>query len=94
LAAVSDDTKRKALRGYGVPTWIVDMLEEYAQAYASGWGDFTTDTVADLLGRSPRDIAEFVRDHTSAFTRAGGPSTGGPPRGSTAATTGGRSPRG
>ncbi|GAB3812153.1 SDR family oxidoreductase [Micromonospora zhanjiangensis] len=48
---VSDDTKRKTLLGYGVPTWIVDMLEEYAQAYASGWGDLTTDTVADLLGR-------------------------------------------
>ncbi|MBB4935606.1 uncharacterized protein YbjT (DUF2867 family) [Lipingzhangella halophila] len=65
---VSDDAKRKALLGYGVPEWIVDMLEEYAQAYAAGWGDFTTDTVADLLGRPPRDIAEFVRDHATAFT--------------------------
>ncbi|MFG3437299.1 NAD(P)H-binding protein [Nonomuraea sp. NPDC047897] len=65
---VSDDAKRKALLGYGVPTWIVDMLEEYAQAYASGWGDFTTGTVADLLGRPPRDLADFVRDHAAAFT--------------------------
>ena len=46
------------------------MIEEYAQAYASGWGDFTTDTVADLLGHPPRDIADFVRDHSAAFTRA------------------------
>jgi hypothetical protein len=45
------------------------MIEEYAQAYAPDWGDFTTDTVADLLD-PPRDIADFVRDHTAAFTRA------------------------
>ncbi|TDD23903.1 SDR family oxidoreductase [Nonomuraea diastatica] len=69
---VSDDTRRATLLGYGVPQWIVDMLEEYAQAYARGWGDFTTGTVADLLGRPPRDIAGFVRDHAAAFTSAGG----------------------
>lgn len=65
---VSDSTKRKTLLGYGVPTWIVGMLEEYARAYDSGWGDFTTDTVTDLLGRPPRDIADFARDHSAAFT--------------------------
>lgn len=64
---VSDDAKREALLGYGVPAWIVDMLEEYAQAYTTGWGDFTTDTVAELLGRPPRDVADFVRDHSDAF---------------------------
>lgn len=67
---VSDDAKRTTLLGYGVPTWIVDMLQEYAQAYVSGWGDFTTDTVADLLGHPPRDIAEFGRDHASVLTPA------------------------
>jgi uncharacterized protein YbjT (DUF2867 family) len=67
---VGDDAKRKTLLGYGVPPWIVDMLEEYAQAYESGWGDFTTDTVADLLGRPPRDIADFARDHAAAFAPA------------------------
>ncbi|MEU6780197.1 SDR family oxidoreductase [Nonomuraea angiospora] len=69
---VGDDAKRETLLGYGVPTWIVDMLEEYAQAYASGWGDFTTDTVAALLGRPPRDVADFARDHAAAFTSTGG----------------------
>ena len=67
---VGDDAKRKTLLGHGVPAWIVDMLEEYAQAYASGWGDFTTDTVAALLGRPPRDVSDFVRDHAAAFTPA------------------------
>ncbi|MGC5014394.1 SDR family oxidoreductase [Streptosporangium sp. DT93] len=69
---VGDDTRRATLLGYGVPGWIVDMLEEYARAYASGWGDLTTDTVASLLGRPPRDVADFVRDHAAAFAPAGG----------------------
>lgn len=64
---VGDAAKRRTLLGHGVPVWIVDMLEEYARAYASGWGDFTTDTVAELLGRPPRGIADFVRDHVAAF---------------------------
>lgn len=67
---VSDDAKRATLQGYRVPAWIIDMLEEYAHAYVSGWGDFTTDTVAQLLGRPPRDIADFARDHAAAFTSA------------------------
>ncbi|WP_242900782.1 NAD(P)H-binding protein [Actinomadura terrae] len=69
---VGDDAKRKALLGYGVPEWIVHMLEDYARAYASGWGDLTTGTVAELLGRPPRDIADFVRDHASAFAPVAG----------------------
>ncbi|WP_103954781.1 SDR family oxidoreductase [Nonomuraea solani] len=65
---VSDEVKRGSLVGYGVPEWIADMLEEYARAYASGWGDLTTGTVADLLGRPPRDLAGFARDHAAAFS--------------------------
>ncbi|GGU93395.1 NAD(P)-dependent oxidoreductase [Actinomadura cremea] len=65
---VGDEAKRRTLLGYGVPGWIVDMLEEYAQAYASGWGDLTTGTVAELLGRPPRDVADFARAHAAAFT--------------------------
>ncbi|MEV0391222.1 SDR family oxidoreductase [Nonomuraea sp. NPDC050643] len=69
---VSDDARRETLLGHGVPAWIADMLEEYARAYAAGWGDFTTGTVTDLLGRPPRDIAGFVHDHAAAFTAADG----------------------
>ncbi|MEU4402982.1 SDR family oxidoreductase [Streptosporangium sp. NPDC023963] len=67
---VGDEAKRRTLLGHGVPEWIADMLEEYARAYASGWGDFTTDTLAGLLGRPPRDIAGFARDHAPAFIPA------------------------
>ena len=67
---VGDDAKRGTLLGYGVPRWIVDMLEEYARAYSSGWGDFTIGTVTELLGRPPRDVAEFIRDHAGSFAPA------------------------
>jgi hypothetical protein len=40
----------------------------YAQAYASGWGDFTTTDLPDVTGRRPRTLAAFVRDHADAFT--------------------------
>lgn len=65
---VSDDAKRRSLLDRGVPIWITDMLEEYAQAYASGWCNITTDAVGRLLGRAPRDIADFARDNSATFT--------------------------
>ncbi|MGC0418036.1 SDR family oxidoreductase [Embleya sp. AB8] len=65
---VDDEAKRNTLLGYGVPAWIVDMLEEYARAYAAGWSNnLTTETAAELLGRPPRDIGDFARDHAAAF---------------------------
>ncbi|WP_049574943.1 SDR family oxidoreductase [Streptomyces sp. SBT349] len=69
---VGDDARRKTLLGHGIPPWIVDMLQEYAHAYASGWGDFTTGTVARLLGRPPRDVTDFIHDHATAFTPRNG----------------------
>ncbi|GAA1237205.1 SDR family oxidoreductase [Prauserella halophila] len=65
--AVTDETKRTALRDHGVPEWLIGMLEDYARAFAGGWGDVTTGTVGRLLGRAPRDVAEFARDHADAF---------------------------
>ncbi len=65
---VSDATERKTLLGFGVPEWIVDMLIEYGQAYASGWGDFTTSDFQDVVGRQPRSLADFARDYAAAFT--------------------------
>ncbi|MET0235804.1 MAG: SDR family oxidoreductase [Kibdelosporangium sp.] len=60
--------REKRLLGFGVPDWIAGMLTEYAQAYASGWGDFTTTDFEDVTGRRPRSVADFARDHADAFT--------------------------
>src|SRR5699024_2719983 len=50
--------------------WIADMLIEYGQAYSAGWGDFTTSDYQGVVGHSPRDVADFIRDHAAAFTSA------------------------
>lgn len=68
-----DEDVERRLRGFGVPDWIVGMLTEYAQAYRSGWGDFTTTDVRDVTGHPPRSIADFLRDHAEVFTAAGSP---------------------
>jgi len=71
---VSDDAAHAALLARGAPEWIAAMVVEYAQAHASGWGDFTTTDFQDVVGRPPRSVADFARDHPEAFgagTRAG-----------------------
>lgn len=70
VPTAAEDVEHRLL-GFGVPAWIAGMLTEYARAYESGWGDFTTTDVQDVTGRPPRGIAEFVRDHAAAFTRRG-----------------------
>ncbi|MGH3922154.1 MAG: NAD(P)H-binding protein, partial [Pseudonocardiaceae bacterium] len=64
---VADEAKRESLLKIGVPAWIVEMLIEYGQAYASGWGHFTTSDFHDVVGRPPRSFADFARDYADAF---------------------------
>jgi uncharacterized protein YbjT (DUF2867 family) len=65
---VSDETRRKTLLDHGIPAWIVDMLIEYSQAYAAGWGDYTSSDFLDVVGHPPRDVDDFIRDHVAAFS--------------------------
>jgi uncharacterized protein YbjT (DUF2867 family) len=65
---VTDQTARTSMLQAGMPAWIVGMLLEYAQAYASGWGEFTTTDFHDVTGHPSRSFADFARDHADAFT--------------------------
>lgn len=65
---VSAETRRETLLGHGVPAWIADMLAEYSQAYAAGWGDHTSSDFLDVVGHPPRDVDAFIRDHVAAFS--------------------------
>ncbi len=65
---VSDEAQRKALLDHGIPTWITDMLIEHSQAYAAGWGNYTSSDFLDIVGHPPRDIDDFIRDHVAAFS--------------------------
>jgi uncharacterized protein YbjT (DUF2867 family) len=59
---------RETLLGLGVDRWMAEVLAEYRAAYGSGWGDFTNDHVATIVGRPPRTLAEFIRDHRDKLT--------------------------
>lgn len=60
--AVPDEAARAALLQAGLSPWLAGMTVEYGRAYASGWGDFTTSHVSDVLGRAPRSFLEFARE--------------------------------
>lgn len=64
---LADDAKRASLVAHGVPAWNADMIVEYLQAYATGWGDYVTDDFEEVVGRPPRDVGAFFRDHAEAF---------------------------
>jgi len=66
--AVPDDAARQAMLDAGLSEWLAGMLVEYGQAFSTGWSDYTTNDVKELLGRPPRRFADFARDHAAAFT--------------------------
>ncbi|MGJ7905986.1 SDR family oxidoreductase [Actinopolyspora sp. H202] len=66
----SDEVERKTLLDLGVPEWMTEMLIEYGQAYASGWGDFTTNDFQHVVGHPPRDFADFAHDYAESFVAA------------------------
>ena len=49
-------------RKFGVDADTAQIMIDYCSAYASGWGDFTTDNVANLTGHPPRSIDDFARE--------------------------------
>ena len=58
--------KRELVRA-GVPPWNAEGLSEQFDLYASGGLQMVTSGVKDALGRDPRTIDDFARDHVDAF---------------------------
>jgi len=54
--AVPDDAARQAMLAAGLSEWLVGMLVEYGHAYSTGWSDYTTNDVQELLERQPRRL--------------------------------------
>ncbi|GIF72613.1 SDR family oxidoreductase [Asanoa siamensis] len=59
---------RTFLLQLGLPDWYAAMLRDYRAAYGAGWADFTNDHVEQVIGRSPRSLAEFIRDHSDQLS--------------------------
>ena len=58
--------KRELVRA-GVPPWNAEGLSEQFELYASGGLQMVTSGVKDALGREPRSIDDFAKDHVDAF---------------------------
>ncbi|WP_394830245.1 NAD(P)H-binding protein [Pendulispora rubella] len=59
---IAPEAAGEAARKFGADPWTATVLTEYCTAYAKGWGDFTTQHVAELTGHAPRSIADFARE--------------------------------
>ncbi|MEE6261710.1 SDR family oxidoreductase [Plantactinospora sonchi] len=66
----SPEQTHAGLLKLGLDDWTAEVLTEYRGAYGSGWGDFVNDHVATIVGRPPRGIAEFIRDHRERLPSA------------------------
>ena len=64
-----------ALTKFGVPPWqAAGLVEDYAH-YARGEAAEVHPTVREVTGAEPRSVAQFARDHASAFAADSAPAS-------------------
>lgn len=68
---VPSTAAREAMIGFGMPPWVAAAIAEYGEAYATGWGDFTTEDFTTVVGHPPRSIEQFATDFVDVFTTVG-----------------------
>jgi uncharacterized protein YbjT (DUF2867 family) len=64
---VPPDATRQAMIGAGFPAWLADDLIVLSGFYAANYASTPTTIVAEVLGKSGRTLADFIRDHRAAF---------------------------
>jgi uncharacterized protein YbjT (DUF2867 family) len=65
--SVSADAAAEAMRAAGMTDWYVGMLLELFELQRNGASARITPTLRTLLGRPPRTVDRFARDHAAAF---------------------------
>jgi uncharacterized protein YbjT (DUF2867 family) len=68
---VSPDELGEAARHHGADDWSARLVRDYAAAYRSGFGDFTSGAVAELTGHPPRSVDDFAREVFAKAARPG-----------------------
>jgi uncharacterized protein YbjT (DUF2867 family) len=58
---------KEAMLGRGIPEWVADALNEYAEAHSEGYSDWTTDDVEQLTGHPATSYKEFASDFEQVF---------------------------
>jgi uncharacterized protein YbjT (DUF2867 family) len=61
------EAQRKAMLDQKMPEWQVTALIELQQYYINGQGGATDRTLADVLGRPPVTLDQFLTEHASEF---------------------------
>lgn len=59
---MTPDDMYAMIEGAGWGEWMAALARDYGQAYASGWGDFTTTNVEKITGKPPRSFREFATE--------------------------------
>src|SRR5262249_28721762 len=59
-----------ALPSRCAPDWLQEHIAQILEVVRSGSYAATTSTVEDVLGRSPRSLEDFARDHAEALNGA------------------------
>src|SRR4051794_4505170 len=67
LVELDEEALRNGMLSAGIPEWNVDGLLELYRYYGTGAADEPTDTVEKVLGRSPRNWDDFLRENSGAF---------------------------
>ncbi|MEO8223852.1 MAG: SDR family oxidoreductase [Gammaproteobacteria bacterium] len=58
---------RARLTGVNLAPWRIDAVCKEFEAIAAGVIDHTTDTMAELLGRPPANLRQFIQDHRALY---------------------------
>jgi uncharacterized protein YbjT (DUF2867 family) len=64
---VPSDVTRHNLLGYGLPEGQVEDIVLLFDVFRAGYASAVTPDVAELLGREPRTLPEFVHDHKTVL---------------------------
>jgi uncharacterized protein YbjT (DUF2867 family) len=64
---VPDDVARDAMVKQGMPEWVADGIVELYRAMREGGTGDVTDDFRRLVGRPPRSLDQFLREHLDAF---------------------------
>jgi uncharacterized protein YbjT (DUF2867 family) len=65
--AIPTEKAKEAMLGRGIPEWVADALNEYAEAHSEGYSDWTTDDFKRLTGHPATSYKEFANDFERAF---------------------------
>ena len=64
---ISVDQAKSSMAEMGMPEWLIEGFAEYLVAYSNNYGDFFTDDVQNITGKTARSYKEFATDFAPAF---------------------------